>query len=44
MGKRGFTFIEILVVMILIGVLAVIGIPRLRVWSRRTTSVARGCR
>jgi prepilin-type N-terminal cleavage/methylation domain-containing protein len=30
MGKRGFTFIEILVVMILIGVLAVIGIPRLR--------------
>ncbi len=30
MDKRGFSFIEILVVMILIGVLAVIGIPRLR--------------
>lgn len=30
MGKRGFTFIEIMIVMVLIGVLAVVGIPRLR--------------
>jgi len=30
MGKRGFTLIEMMVVAILIGVLAVFGIPRLR--------------
>ena len=30
MRKRGFTFIEILIVMIIIGVIAAFGIPRLR--------------
>lgn len=30
MGRRGFTFIEILIVMILIGIIAAIGFPRLR--------------
>lgn len=36
MRRHGFTFIEILIVMILIGVIAAIGIPRIRDAIQRT--------